>query len=105
MKMLETTNFFFTIYNGIFEIPNYIDLTLQIRKNTSQLMVPTIEHNTQRSCRIVVCDCERLIATEISQWPVTTALKVPRKMGKLTSQQFMNYYKTQDVNSKSPLQR
>lgn len=37
----------FTIYNAIFENPNYIDLTGQIRKKNSQLMVPNTELSTQ----------------------------------------------------------
>lgn len=45
MKILETEKF--TIYNTIFENPNYIDLTHQIRKKNSQLMVPRTELNTQ----------------------------------------------------------
>lgn len=45
MKILEAEKF--TIYNAIFENANYIDLTHQIRKKNSQLMVPSTELNTQ----------------------------------------------------------
>lgn len=44
MKILETEKF--TIYNAIFENPNYIDLTHQIRKK-ELTMVPKTELNTQ----------------------------------------------------------
>lgn len=45
MKILETEKF--TIYNATFENPNHIDLTCQIRKKNSQLIVPKTELNTQ----------------------------------------------------------
>lgn len=45
MNILQTEKF--TICNAIFVNPNYIDLTCQIRKKNSQLMVPKTELNTQ----------------------------------------------------------
>lgn len=45
MKILETQKF--TIYNAILKNANYIDLTCQIRKKNSQLIVPKTELNTQ----------------------------------------------------------
>lgn len=91
MKILETKKF--TIYNATFENPNHIDLTRQIRKKNSQLIVPKTELNTQakelKDCPVCLGMVHRCRDLSMAWYNNT---KDFQKMEKLTSQQFVNYH-------------
>lgn len=91
MKILETQKF--TIYNAIFENANYIDLTCQIRKKNSQLIVPKTELNTQakelKYCPVWLGMVHRRRDLSMAWYHSTKAFQ---KTEKLTSQQFVNYH-------------